>query len=186
MTVVRDIMSTRLTVADPEASLRSLVELLAEKHIGGVPVLQGGQVAGVVSMDDVMTFLSSQPVVPRPRPDDQDYEEEEPGTSAEAVEGVEAPGAFFADAWADAGADVVERFASTSAPEWDLLGEHTVAEAMTRKILSVRPSASVVEAARAMKQAGVHRLLVMDKGALVGIITTTDVSNVVAAEGRPR
>ena len=184
MTRVRDIMSTDLIVVSPDASLRSLVELLAERHIGGVPVLAGSRVAGVISMDDVLSFLSSQPLVPSTRPEEQDYEGEAPEEEAEEIEGAEAPGAFFADAWADVGADVVERFAVASAPEWDMLGEHTVGEAMTRRILSVRPTADVHEAARLMRDAGVHRLLVMENGALIGILTTTDVSNSVATEGQ--
>jgi CBS domain-containing protein len=179
MTRVRDIMTPELVAVSPELPLRDLVEMLAQRHIGGVPVLAGSRVVGVVSMDDVMSFLSSQPVVPTVRPEDTDYDLEEP--EAEAEEGEEAPGAYFADVWSDAGADVVERFAAGRGPEWDLLGEHVVAEAMSRRVRSIAPAADVVEAARVMRDAGVHRLLVMENGALLGIVTTTDVSNAVAA-----
>lgn len=177
MTRVRDIMTVELVAVSPDLSLRGLVELLAEKHIGGVPVLAGSRVVGVISTDDVMSFLSSQPLVPTARPDDADYEWEE----AEPPEGEEPPGAYFADAWSDAGAEVVERFAALSSPEWDLLGEHVVAEAMTRQVRFIGPARDVVEAARIMKDAKIHRLLVMEDGALLGIVTTTDVSNAVAA-----
>jgi len=176
MTRVRDIMTAELVAVSPELTLRDLVELLAEKHIGGVPVLAGSRVVGVISMDDVMTFLSSQPVVPTVRPEDADDE----WVEAEAPEGEEPPGAFFADAWSDAGADLVERFAAPRGPEWDLLGEHVVAEAMTRRIRAIAPAADVVEAARIMRDAKIHRLLVMENEALLGIVTTTDVSNAVA------
>lgn len=176
MTRVRDIMTAEVVAVSPELTLRGLVELLAEKHIGGVPVLAGSRVVGVVSMDDVLSFLSSQPVVPTLRPEDT----EEELTEAEAPEGDEPPGAFFADAWSDAGADLVERFGAPRGPEWDLLGEHVVAEAMTRRIRSIGPAAPVAEAARVMRDAGIHRLLVMENGALLGIVTTTDVSNAVA------
>jgi predicted transcriptional regulator len=180
MTAVRDIMTAELVVVSPQLSLRGVVEVLAEKHIGGAPVLAGSRVVGVVSMDDVMVFLSSQPVVPTVRPEDADYEWEEP----EAPEGEEPPGAFFADAWSDAGAELVERFSAPRSPEWDLLGEHTVAEAMSRRIWSIAPTANVVEAARIMRDANIHRLLVMENGALLGIVTTTDVSNAVAGRGK--
>jgi CBS domain-containing protein len=182
MSRVRDIMTSEVVAVSPELSLRDLVELLAQKHIGGVPVLAGSRVVGVVSMGDVMAFLSSQPVVPSERPEDADYEMEEPEAEV-GREAEEPPGAFFADVWPDVGAELVERFAAPHGPEWDLLGEHVVAEAMTRPVCSVRPGASVAEAARIMKQAKVHRLLVMENGSLRGIVTTSDVSNAVARGG---
>jgi CBS domain-containing protein len=172
-------MTTELVVVSPQLSLRDLVELLAREHIGGAPVLSGSRVVGVVSVDDVMSFLSSQPVVPAERPEDTDYEVVTEGEETE-VEGNEAPGAFFADAWSDAGAELVERFAALRSPEWDLLGEHAVSEAMSQAVRSIEPGADVVEAARLMKDGNIHRLLVMENGALVGIVTTTDVSNAVA------
>lgn len=181
MARVHDIMSTDLTVVSPDLSLRSLVELLARKHIGGVPVLAGSRVVGVVTVDDVMGFLSSEPTVPTVRPEDQDYEAEE--EEPEVIEGEEAPGAYFADTLSDAGAEVVERLAASNSPEWDLLGEHSVAEAMTRQVLSVEPSTDVAEAALLMRDASVHRLLVMERGVLVGIVTTSDITNAVARHG---
>ena len=177
---VRDVMTAELVAVSPELSLRALVELLAQKHIGGVPVLAGSRVVGVVSMDDVMTFLSSEPVVPTVRPEDADYELDEGERSEEETEGEEAAGAYFANVWPDVGAEVMERIAAPGGPEWDLLGEHIVAEAMSRRILSVKPTADVVQAARIMRDAKIHRLLVKQDSALVGIITTTDVSNAVA------
>jgi CBS domain-containing protein len=157
------------------------VELLARQHIGGAPVMEGNRVVGVVTADDVLSFLASEPVVPRVREEEQEYEaepEEEP-----AEEGVEAPAAFFADTWSDAGAEAVERFEALESPEWDLLGEHVVAEAMTRRLLRIGPDQEVSKAAKVMHDERVHRLLVMDGKDLFGIVTATDVMNAVA-EGR--
>jgi predicted transcriptional regulator len=84
------------------------------------------------------------------------------------------------DTWDDAGADVAERFDTADSPEWDLLGEHTVEEAMSRRIIAVGHEESVAEAARKMEQAQVHRLLVMEGSSLLGIITTSDVTRAVA------
>ena len=182
MSRVRDIMTSEVVAVSPELSLRDLVELLAQKHIGGAPVLSGSRVVGVVTIGDVIAFLSSQPVVPTERPEDQDYEMERPGAEG-GREGEEPPGAFFVDAWSDAGAEVVERFSAPQGPEWDLLGEHVVAEAMTRPVCTIRPGASVAEAACLMRDSKLHRLLVMEHGALLGIVTTSDVSNAVAQGG---
>lgn len=179
MVRVRDVMTTAVTTVTPELSLRDLTELLAAEHISGAPVVAGGRVVGVVTADDVLSFLASQPGVPTTRPTDSEYDFEPVG---EWVEDAEAPGAWFFDAWSDAGADAAERLRTVSSPEWDLLAEHVVGEAMSRTVVSVGPGEDLAAAARRMEGAGVHRLLVLDGGALVGILTTSDVTRAVARQ----
>ena len=181
MLTVKQIMTPDLVMVTPELTLRDLVELLAREHISGAPVMDGHQVVGVVSADDVLSFLSSEPVVPSER--EMDTVTEELSPADEWQEGDEAPGAFFLDIWADAGADVAERLREVQSPEWDLLGEHTVTEAMSRRVFRVGPDESVAAAARLMERAGVHRLLVMDGDTLFGLVSTTDIMQAVA-EGR--
>jgi len=181
MLSVKHIMTPDLVMVTPELTLRNLIELLARDHISGAPVVDGRRVVGVVSADDVLSFLSSEPVVPAER--EMDTLNEEMPLVEEWQEGDEAPGAFFLDIWADAGAEVAERLSSVEAPEWDLLGEHTVAEAMSRRVFRIGPDESVAAAARLMERAGVHRLLVMDDDSLLGLISTTDIMQAVA-EGR--
>jgi CBS domain-containing protein len=176
MALVKDIMTTRLVVVGPDLSLRDLTDLLAAEHVSGAPVVSGTRTVGVVTLDDVISFQASQPVVPTEGSPDIVWEEEpEPGL----VEGEESDSVFFLDSWADAGADLGERFAAIRGPEWDFLGEHTVAEAMNRRLRTVAPDETVEEAAKRMTAAGVHRLLVLDQGRLCGIITTSDITRAV-------
>ncbi len=174
---VRDLMSTHLVTISPELTLRDTVELLANQHIGGAPVVASGRVVGVLSASDVLAFEAATPGVPTARPEQVEWELEAP---EEWEEGAEAPGAFFSEMWTDAGADVSERLEELQGPEWDVLQEHTVAEAMTRSVYAVRPDMNVVEAARYMVDRSIHRALVMEKGNLVGILTTTDIMRAVA------
>lgn len=95
----------------------------------------------------------------------------------------EDPAAYFVDFWSDAGAEVTERFEETASPEWDDLGEHVVGEIMSRQVVALAPDAEVREAAELMLEADVHRVLVMEDGELLGIVTMTDVVRVVA-EGK--
>jgi CBS domain-containing protein len=60
------------------------------------------------------------------------------------------------------------------------LDEVMVAEVMTRIVHSLSPECSVEEAAGFMRQAQIHRVLVMKDGQLLGIVTTTDVAKAVA------
>ena len=180
MTLVKAVMSTELVAVSPELSLRELVELLANKHMSGAPVLAQGKVVGVVSLDDIASFLASSSPVPADGPEEIGWDEEPPPG---VVEGEEAAGAFFQDLWADAGAELVERTEAIRGPEWDLLAEHTVEEAMSRRLCTVAPDQTVEGAAHLMRQADIHRLLVMEGDRLEGIITTSDVTRAVA-EGK--
>ncbi|HEV8599625.1 MAG TPA: CBS domain-containing protein [Gemmatimonadales bacterium] len=182
MTLVRDIMSTQLVVVSPQLSLRDLVELLANEHLGGAPVVAEDKVVGVVTLDDIMSFQASLPAVPRDEPGERDLgEETEPRPEIE--QGDEADAAFFVDLWPDAGAELPERADSLRGPEWDLLSEHTVEEVMSRKLQTIGSDQPVEAAAQRMQEADIHRLLVVDHGRLSGIVTTSDVSRAVA-EGR--
>jgi len=49
-----------------------------------------------------------------------------------------------------------------------------VGDVMSQTFISVGPNATVVDAARLMLANGVHRLFVLDRGRIVGVITSTD------------
>jgi len=52
---VRDIMQTEVITVGPDTSVRELADLLAEKKISGVPVVDGqGNLLGVVSEADII------------------------------------------------------------------------------------------------------------------------------------
>lgn len=177
MTKVLDLMSTDVVTVAPDLTLRHVVELFATRHIGGAPVMAGSRVLGVVSLNDILSFEALTPVVPGAEPDRPEWELEQP---EEWREGDEAPAAFFSELWPDAGADVVERFEQTGSPEWDLLGEHTVDEVMSRRVVGVDPDTSLQAAARRMTALQIHRLLVLDQGRLVGLLSSMDVVRAVA------
>src|SRR4026208_1926395 len=134
MTLVKNVMSTELVVVDPDLALRDLVELLANGHLSGAPVVTKGRVVGVVTLDDIASFLASSSPVPVDGEEESGGDEEPPPG---VVEGEEAAGAFFQDLWADAGAELVERTAAIRGPEWDLLAEHSVEEAMWRRVAAM-------------------------------------------------
>jgi CBS domain-containing protein len=178
MLCVRDVMTTDLVTIGPDANLRDAVELLTRYGISGVPVVRGGRVIGTLSARDIVSFEASIPGVPTTRDNDDDvWVDSEPLILDDADT---PPAAFFAELWEDAGADVAERFRANGSPEWDVLGEHTVDEAMSRGVLAVRPSSAIQTAAELMKARGAHRVLVIDRDQLVGIVTTMDITRAVA------
>ena len=64
-----------------------------------------------------------------------------------------------------------------------LLDERSVADAMTREVISVAPDTSVKAAATLMRTRGVHRVLVMDEAELAGIVSSLDIARAVSERG---
>lgn len=176
MVTVEQVMTSDVLVLAPEATLRDAVEALARRHVSGAPVIDGGRVVGTLSASDLVSFEASMPGVPTEREAAENLFDDVVDWDDEA----DPPASYFTELWEDAGADLTERFSSVETPEWDVLAEHTVAEAMSRAVLAIAPAASLHEAAEAMERTGVHRVLVVDGGQLVGIVTTMDVTRAVA------
>jgi signal-transduction protein with cAMP-binding, CBS, and nucleotidyltransferase domain len=125
-----------------------------------------------------MEFVSSLASLPTPRAEPDEVEDWQ--VPALELGEDEVPEAYFAEMWDDAGADASTRMSETEGPEWNALDEHTVAEAMTRSVFALPPGTAVEFAAFRMRALGVHRVLVMQGDALVGIVTTKDIANAVA------
>jgi CBS domain-containing protein len=63
----------------------------------------------------------------------------------------------------------------------------TVVDVMSPTVLNIGPNATVVDAARLMLENRVHRLFVVDRGRIVGVITSTDcLSALIEALGSAR
>lgn len=61
-------------------------------------------------------------------------------------------------------------------------GEQRVEDWMTAQVISVDPEADLSQVCRVMRDENIHRVLVTDKNALVGIISTFDVVRHLAAQ----
>lgn len=179
MLKVRDIMTPSVVSFASDQTLRDAVEVLVSCRIGGAPVLEGDKVVGVLSATDIIEFESITTPHEQEREEEADEEmDDEP--VEEWTEGESLSSSYFTDWWPSEGPDVAERIASTHGPQWDLLADHTVAEAMSRTVCTVDANMEVSNAAQRMLAGGVQRALVTEEGALVGILTTTDILRAVA------
>ena len=59
-TPVREIMSAPLVVVTPETTIDECMALMTDRRIRHVPVVDGGDIAGIVSIGDVVKFKSKQ------------------------------------------------------------------------------------------------------------------------------
>lgn len=180
MLCLRDIMTREVLSVTPETTIREAMDLFTANHVSGAPVIAGGHLVGIISAADLLAFASSLPsgVVSRfPEPEGTDWE-------APAEWGEAPTSAFFADEWGAEGAPGGEYTLEPAAMPRNVLEEHTVADAMTRTpLITMPPETPVPSAADLMRQARVHRVLVLDAGRLVGIVTALDIVRAVA-EGR--
>jgi CBS domain-containing protein len=178
--LLQELMICDPVTVTPETTLREVVDILGARHIGGMPVVAAGVVVGVISASDILAFLASAPVLPTARADQTEWGEW--GPAPEWLEGDETPSCYFLDFWQDAGAEVMERIHQVARRDWDLLAEHTAAEVMTPTVCSLPPDARAAEAAEYMLRGGIHRVLIMEGGRLLGLVTTTDLLRTVAEQ----
>jgi CBS domain-containing protein len=59
-TAVRDVMSSPLVVVTPETGIDECMALMTDRRIRHLPVVDGGDVVGVISIGDVVKFKSKQ------------------------------------------------------------------------------------------------------------------------------
>jgi CBS domain-containing protein len=178
MLKIRDVMTRDVLTVTPETTLREAAELFARRHVSGAPVVVGEKVVGVVSGTDLLDFIASSPMVPgvvdEPQPEDDSDQ------APRWEDGDVPPAAYFSELWSDVGAETGERFADSAGPELDALSEHIVSEVMTREVCSLTPDLPVTAAADYMRTAHMHRVLVVEQGRLVGIVTSLDVARAAA------
>lgn len=145
---VSDFMRREVVTVRPSDSIAQLDEVLSRHRITGAPVVDAGAVVGVVSRSDVVRQLELE----RSR--------------------------FEASSWYIEPFDAEERGGELEAQVSNAiakrLGSLQVRELMTKDVLSITADASLAEAARCMVARRVHRLLVMEAGELVGLVSSLD------------
>ena len=59
-TAVREIMTSPLYIATPDTPIDECMALMTDRRIRHVPVVDGGRVVGVISIGDLVKFISKQ------------------------------------------------------------------------------------------------------------------------------
>lgn len=166
MSMLKDIMTREVVTVSPESTLRETIEILRAENVHGAPVVQAGQVIGVVSASDILDFEAQTPTIPLERQDSEPWSAAAPS--------------FFSDAWEDLGIEVAERFSAEDAHDWDVLGDHVVGDVMTRGLFALPPDTPLDLAGMYMTRRGIHRVLVMEGMRLLGIASASDFVRAVA------
>jgi CBS domain-containing protein len=146
-------MSREVIAVRDDMTLQEVATFLTENQISGAPVEDAERrLVGVVSLSDVARATSEQSRLESERSLSQRLP-----TSDYYIRGWE-------------GRLAVEEVENFQVEEPGLL----VSEIMTPRIYSVDEGTLVAEAARMMREAHIHRVLVTSHGRMVGIVTTSD------------
>jgi len=146
---VRDIMTVRPIVCQADDTVSEAANLLRKHKISGMPVLDGEELAGIISESDLLRLLA--------------VEKDEGGLWLPSpFEVFEVP---FRDLlkW--------ERMQSSM----EDISKKKVSEVMSKNIHEVGPDDTVEEASAIMTRHRINRLPVVEEGRLVGIVTRGDI-----------
>lgn len=149
-----DVMQAAVVSVAPSLPAAELEALLDRERISGAPVVEAGQLVGVVSRADLV------------------------GAAAGAEGAADALLAYYEDT---GGAS------SSRGDRARLVGEHVaslrVRDLMRTDLVTVAPVAPLREVAAKLTERRIHRVLVVEDGRLVGIVSSLDVLRPLA-EGR--
>ena len=158
---VRDAMQEQVIGVVPEMTVRELIHVLLEDSISGVPVLDSqGKLIGVVSATDVLRLAAEGPQDVRGQFEmDTGIAREETENDIEQTE-----------------IESLPQFSRESATPEAYTGfdDYRVRDIMTAIPFTLRPTDTLEDAARLFLGRRIHRALVVEDGALRGVITPFD------------
>lgn len=141
----RDIMVKDVFSVTPCMSLVDMDSAFLQRGISGAPVVEAGKLRGVVSRSDISRKLS---------------------------EAVQAPGTQ--EAPRGSLLDLMTATSRNVKPAFERVRELCVGDIMVEKVVTVQPDTSVRTVASLMVERKIHRVLVVDGGQLVGLVSTLD------------
>lgn len=145
MKLVKNLMKKKVVCFRPDNSIFKVAKTFSSEGISGAPVVEKGRVVGIVSETDLIKFIKMQTTqLPHP----------EFGLSLSLL-------------------DILRRYLSLQ-KQLKNISKVKVCSVMNKNVVSVSPEATLVEAADLMDKHDIHRLPVVDKGKLVGIISRAD------------
>jgi CBS domain-containing protein len=150
----KDLMTTNVKTVDADWPVDRVAEFLIDHEISGAPVVQDGQLVGVISLTDIARY-SSTVGDPASREPASFYRSELEASYAE---------------------EDLENLRVSQG------GDTTAEHVMTPQVYDVNEHTSIQQVAQVMHRSGIHRVFVTTNGEVRGVITAMDMLQVVAEE----
>jgi len=149
MKTVKDFMNKNVIYLSPEDTIFDAAKKLSQSNIAGAPVVENDKLVGVISTSDIIKFIDIK-IGKLPRIDS-------PGLST----------LLFALIH-------IQKIRSDFKDELKKISATKIRDLMTKNVITVSPSASLVEVAELIEKHDVNRLPVVSEGKLVGIVARAD------------
>ena len=150
-----DVMQSQVITVSPVDPLHTVQRLFFEEEIHGAPVVD--EEGRVLGMITSMDLIRA------------------------ATEEHDGGGVDFSSAFEDLGMG----WGNASDEFQSRLGEARVTDAMSENVVSVAPRTTVSEVARLLRENKIHRVLVVDKKTLLGIISSFDLIQLLEGAAEP-
>jgi len=146
MKTVKEYMKKAVIYFSPDDTIFHAAKVFSENNISGAPVMKDGKLVGIVSESDIIKFLSKK-LLPELKPFSN--------SSLMLLELLRQEVSFYKQ--------LKEMFSVK------------IEKIMNKKVLTIKPDSSLIEAAEIITKHDIRRLPVVDEeGRLVGIISRTD------------
>lgn len=144
---IKDFMSKKIILVGSRMSVKELIRILEENKINGAPVVdEGGKLVGVISTSDVIKR--------------SDYINQELANADDCEECYEF--------------DVTSGTVETHKYYTQELFDKNIECLMTKKPISLSPDDDITKAIKTFLTTPIHRILVLEKDKVVGIISVKD------------
>lgn len=148
---VKDVMTKEVVKISQKSSLREAAKILRENEISGAPVVEDGELIGMISEKDILKTFKEE---------EFDHQLWLPSP----FELVEIP---------------IRQILETRRYKKLLnqTGEKDVISVMTKNVSSIKPTDEIQKAAKIMTKKDINRLPVIEEGEIVGIVAREDIIN---------
>ena len=150
MKKVKDFMNKKVIHISPDETIFNAAKRLSKSKIAGAPVIEKNKIVGVISISDIVRFIDIK-LGRLPKIDT-------PGISTLVFALIK-----------------MEKLRQDFKKEMSKITSFKVREVMTKNVITISPSMSLVEVAEMMEKHDVNRLPVVCRGKLVGIVARADV-----------
>ena len=151
MKTAKDFMNSEVVYVNPEASVFDVARVFSQKGISGAPVVENEKVIGMISVSDIVKFMSLKLM-------DAEIISHEPQSLT-----------FFLLNLVKMGKDYMD-----FKKELERISKLEVKHMMSKDIVFIKPDANLLEIAETMEKNDVNRLPVIEGNRLIGIISRAD------------
>lgn len=158
--IAKDLMSEKVVCVKPETPVHDLIKILVKNRIHGVPVVnKEGKLVGVVSKTDIVEYDKT--------------------VDKKQKTGVRH--SFYSDDGGNGNGKLTKALdASVKVKD---LGKATVKDIMTPRVITAQTTDTVDRLAKIMYDEKIHRVVILEKGRVAGVVSTLDILHAVSTMG---